>query len=149
MEGIELTKPTLPFELICIIFTMAAMGEISSAVVLCRVSTAFHELITPLLYRTVALSSPRQINKFCSRSSDKSTKYWVLKVGSQYESDFRKCVNVDHLALCTPYSCKNLKDLRPKYVHFGVKEDPSLYRPDYEFFTKTTHMRLWYVLVRP
>jgi hypothetical protein len=66
-------------------------------------------------------------------------------VGGYVETDFRKCVNVEHLALCTPYPAPDLKNLRPKFVHFGVKEDPSLYRPDFEFLSNATHMRLWYV----
>jgi len=158
--------PKLPFELICEIFTKAAEDDTPAALSLCRVSSAFNALISPVLYRTVALNSPRQIHKFLIRSTDTSKKHVrflairqkydipvVSKVlsnfqvsGGHQETDFRKCLNVEHLALCTPYSDKDLRTLRPKYVHFGMKEDPSLYRPDFAFLSNVTHMRLWFVL---
>src|ERR1700754_1065523 len=101
----------LPPELINSIFTAAAECDTEVALALCRVSSAVHDLITPVLYRTVALNSPRQIYKFLSRSTDRKKEFVrnlavrqkydipVMNkvigslVGGHAETDFRKCVN--------------------------------------------------------
>lgn len=77
MSNVRISGPgdlILPFELLCSIFTTAAEGDLRSALVLCRVSSTFHELLTPLLYRTVALNSTKQIAKFLLKATDRNKK---------------------------------------------------------------------------
>ena len=151
--------PTLPYELISHIFVIAASGDTQVALGLCLVSTTYHQLAAPLLYKTVALRSPTQIKKFLTKVSDKNKSYVQnLAIRQKYdvpgwkfigggiggENSFKKCTNVVNLALCTPFPDQQLKDLRPKYLHMGFKDDPCLYRPDYAFMANVTHLRLWY-----
>ena len=123
----------LPPELLCEIFEHAAYCDNATALVLSLVSSWVHDLVEPLLYHTIVLSSARALQAFLATVASKSPAFAQRRVrnlgifamgpAAAIVEVLEACRGVDSLA-CGFFlpGCKGLSSVTPDAVRIRALE---------------------------